>query len=422
MAMRFRVDSSIVFVLLIFLVLGSTALFIYFQVRSDEISSRVDADRQFTFMLSAGDPDEVPLFTQAVIYEPGTARAAMFDVPSNVGAILRSLGRTDRIGELYREEGIGRYRELVSELLGIEIPFHLHFEREQLSSFVDLVDGVDLLVADPITSTDLSVDLVADLATDATQGDEDAESLRRNALLPAGNVTLEGPKVLQFLDRSVPGERNIEPVRRRQQFAETLLERMHSRADVLQEGPGLQRTSELVTTNLDNRSLSSLIAEIGRLDTARIARQRVTGAYRTVEVEGESRRLLFPHLEGQWLRETVSQVSASLSAEDMDEFEDGEIVTIEVLNGTNISGLAERTSQMYDELGMFDVVRYANADSTDYENTEVIDRRGDGRFASRVAEVIRAQNVVNRPDEATDGEIDVTLILGRDFDGRFVRE
>ncbi len=422
MALRQRIDSSIVFLLLILIVLGSTALFIYLQVRSDEISSRVDADRQFAFMLSVGDSDELPLFTQVLIYEPGSARAAMFDVPSNVGAILRSLGRTDRIGELYREEGIDRYRALVSDLLGIDVPFHIHFRRDAFASFVDLVDGIDLLVADPLTGTDLSVDLVGQAIAGTDGREADAGEQRAGSLLPAGNVTLEGPKALLFLDRDVPGERDIEQVRRRQEVVGSLLERMNARSDVLRREPGLSVMSEMITTNLDERSLASLTAEIGRLDTGRIPRQRVTGAYRTVDVNGDSRRLLFPHLEGQWLRETVSQVSASLAAEDMDDFEDGEIVTIEVLNGTNISGLAERTSQMYDELGMFDVARYDNADSNDYEHTEVIDRRGDGRYASRVAEVIRAQNVVNRPDDGTGGEVDVTIILGRDFDGRFVRE
>ena len=422
MAFRQRIDSSIVFLLLIVIVLSSTALFIYLQVRSDQISSRVEGDRQFALMLSAGDPDEVPLFTQVLLYEPTTARAAMFDVPSNVGSILRSLGRTDRIGELYREEGIAQYRGLVGELLGIDIPFHVHFDRNSLETFVDLVGGVDLLVADPLTDTDLSLDLIDDLPEDPDSSGGYDEGDRGSALLPAGDVTLEGPKVMRFLDRDVPDERELARVRRRQGFTESLLERVRKQADILSADPGLSLVSELVKTNMDDRALASLIAEIGRLDTSRIARQRVTGQFRTVDINGTSRRLLFPHLEGQWLRETVSQVSASLATEEIQDIPDGRIVTIEVLNGTDVNGLAERTSRMYNELAMFDVARYDNADSSDYEQTEVIDRRGDGRLAARVAEVIRAENIVNRPNDEVNGDIDVTIILGRDFDGRFVRE
>lgn len=422
MSLRKRIDSSIVFILLIVLVLSSTALFIYFQVRSDEISSRVEEERQFAFMLSAGNSDEVPLFTQVLLYEPATARAAMFDVPSNVGAILRSLDRTDRIGELYREEGIDQYRSLVGDLLGIEIPFHVHFDRNALETVVDLVGGVDLLVADPLTGADLSMDLLDNLAADQDSEDDRFGSDGGSALLPSGEVTLEGPKVTLFLDQEMPGARDIEQVRRRQGLAESLLERVNERADTLGADPGLSIVSELTTTNMSDRALASLIAEIGRLDTSRIARHRVSGEYRTVDIDGTSRRLLFPHLEGQWLRETVSQVSAGLAAEEMEDISGGRVVTIEVLNGTDVNGLAEQTGRMYDELEMFDVARYDNADSSDYEQTEIIDHRGDESLAARVAEVIRAENIVSRPDDQEDGEIDVTIILGQDFDGRFVRE
>ena len=100
------------------------------------------------------------------------------------------------------------------------------------------------------------------------------------------------------------------------------------------------------------------------------------------------------------------------------ELDDQVLVSMEVLNGTTSAGLARRTSQLYEDFG-FDVRRFGNADSNQIDHTLVIDRRGTGELAERVAQVIEAERVIT--EVAPDSDVDVTLILGRDFDGTVVR-
>ncbi len=416
MSARVRIDSSLVFVLLILLILGGTALFIYLQVRSDVVSEYVDREEQLVVLMTLADDNDRPLTTQVFIYEPTTARAALFDIPGDTGAILRSLGRTDRIDELLVSSGIEPYRDRIGEMLSISIPFYVHIGRSESEDLVDLLQGMDLFPADSVQpiGTDLNLTATVVESNGGLNGDLPIG-------FPSGRLRLEGPRALAYLESSVADELDTDRLNRRQGFVESLLIRLSDEAEVLVEPRGLRVVESLIDTNMDSRALESFLRELGRMDTGRIARQRIAGSYRSVEVDGEERELLFPHFEGQWIRETVSQVRDSLRTSRPTE-PDTDTIVLEVLNGTTSVGLARRTHDLYQRLGLFEVHRYDNADSHDYEHTKVIDRRGDGWMANRVAEVIRARNVVNEPSEDPNDPVDVTLILGQDFDGRYVRQ
>jgi polyisoprenyl-teichoic acid--peptidoglycan teichoic acid transferase len=92
-------------------------------------------------------------------------------------------------------------------------------------------------------------------------------------------------------------------------------------------------------------------------------------------------------------------------------------VTVEVLNGTATPGLAARAREVFLSYDL-DVPQPRNADNDRYVYTVVIDRAGDLEAARRVAAIISCTRVQSRPDEAVDRGVDVTVVLGRDFDGR----
>jgi hypothetical protein len=106
-------------------------------------------------------------------------------------------------------------------------------------------------------------------------------------------------------------------------------------------------------------------------------------------------------------------------------------LTLEILNGTMRNGLAGRTSQVFKSFG-YDEARVANAQSQDREETVIIDRIGNLTAARKVANIIQCDNVISRPQQATEEpaeapaatreRIDVTIILGKDFDGRYCKE
>ena len=101
--------------------------------------------------------------------------------------------------------------------------------------------------------------------------------------------------------------------------------------------------------------------------------------------------------------------------------EDELTVSLEVLNGTNVGGLARRAANVFQSYG-YDVISVANADNAEYERTVVLDRKGKLEVAQRVANLIRCRRVYSRLEETIDMSIDVTIILGADFDGRYCKE
>jgi hypothetical protein len=93
---------------------------------------------------------------------------------------------------------------------------------------------------------------------------------------------------------------------------------------------------------------------------------------------------------------------------------------VEVLNGTRTAGLATRARDLllsYD----LEVMAPNNADNDQYANTVVFDRKGSIDNARRVAAIINCTRVYSKPDPQLDQAVDVTVILGRDFDGRTVK-
>ncbi len=95
-----------------------------------------------------------------------------------------------------------------------------------------------------------------------------------------------------------------------------------------------------------------------------------------------------------------------------------------MLNGTIQNGLASRTSQIFQSFG-YEIQKVGNAD-TIYEKTEIIDNKGDLPSAQRLAKIIRCNNVSSRPvvEEGIEEIIaaDITIIIGKDFDGRYCKE
>jgi hypothetical protein len=106
-------------------------------------------------------------------------------------------------------------------------------------------------------------------------------------------------------------------------------------------------------------------------------------------------------------------------------------LTIEILNGTSVNGLASRTSQVFQSFG-YEVANIGNYEGDDLEKTIVIDMIGDAIQAQRVANIIKCTRIETFSEAAealavlipasTGEDVDLVIILGKDFDGRYCKE
>jgi anionic cell wall polymer biosynthesis LytR-Cps2A-Psr (LCP) family protein len=401
---RAGIDASPILLGAIVLLLGSGVFFTILALRSDPIEEALSGDRVINTLFvieSAGKP----LCSYVLMYYPGTKRAAIFDIPGELGLIIQRIDRVDRIDRIYDPQRIGVFEGEVEKLLGIDISFSLVFETENLGKVVDLIEGVEIFIPSPV-------------------GVYDAED---PVLFPSGFTRLDGDKARVYISYSLPEEENELGNFRRQRFFLGFIKRLGEKNGALKNSSLAAVYQTLFRTGMSQRTRLRLFDELAGIDTERVSIQSVGGNLR--EVSGQM--LLFPYYDGSLIKEIVRQSLGALTRQ-VDGTLAERVFTVEVLNGTAVTGLAGRTAELLRGFG-YDVISIGNADRSDYEFTEIIDRSGYEEPVMTFAEIIRCQNIRFEAagTENLEGELemnlqnyeyrsDFTLIIGRDFNGRYV--
>ena len=384
-------DKSLVVLGLIIAVVLASAAIGYLQLRTDLLSESLQKGRPLSFLFAVSGDQEYRFF-EVLQYHPQTHRGAVLFLPGNVGLIIESLKKVDRLDVLYRYGAIGPLKDKVEQITGLQIPFYFELREQDVVSLVDLLGGLELFIPNPVES--------------AVGG--------RKVLLPSGSVVLDGDKIRDFIAYQDPLEPETDWVGRKQKFLQSLLKAL-GESDLVLDASPFAALRRLVSTNLGPRSLAALLRELAKLESEKLIFQRVLGSTRTVD----GKELLFPHFDGQLLKEIVKQTGETIASAEPGA-EEELIVALEILNGTSVAGLAKRAASVFQSFG-YEIVALGNADNTEYLNTVVLDRKGRLEAAQKAAELIHCQRVYSRLAEGGDLTIDVTLILGKDFDGRYCK-
>jgi anionic cell wall polymer biosynthesis LytR-Cps2A-Psr (LCP) family protein len=388
------IDKGIYLLAAILVIVVAAGIFLYLQVRTDPVTQAINEEQYITVLFVVSDEEGRPVVSEVFFYHPVTHNGAILDVPGDVGLIIESLQRVDRIDVLYEPGDVGPYKSRIERLIGVEIPFFIELDLDGVEGIVDLVEGVDLFIANPV-----------DLRQDGEP-----------VLLPSGSVVLDGRKAVTFLTYEDDQETDIDRAGRRQKFVQAVLDRFADMSDFLHQESTYPYVRSFVSTNMDRRGFLAFVETMTELDTEQMVFQRVLGTKRDVD----NQTLLFPHHDGKLIKDTVRQTLTTLADADMLMGRE-QVATVEVLNGTLVNGLAGRTAEIFRSFG-YDLAAPQNADRQDYEHTVVLARKGDLATAQQVARIINCTRVHAEPAEGIDAAVDVTVILGKDFDGRYCRE
>ena len=396
-------DASVFLLAAILLLLAAGVAVGIYTLRDNPVDQVLSGDRVIS-MLFIFEKDQKPLCTYVLLFYPETGRAAIFDIPGEIGMLMRQIDRFDRIDAVYNPRNISYYKNAILNLLGADIAFTVVFNMENLIKTVDLIGGLELFIPS---------------AVDIRDGDNVP------VLFPSGISRFDGDKVAAFISYEVPDEEREMAVFRRQRFFISFLKRL-SEVNNDFKNPAVSRLfGSFIQTDMNTRTRVRLFDEIAGMDTDRVSIQSVGGNLR--EVSGQM--LLIPFFDGNLIKDIVRQVLGTLTRP-ADGFLSDRVFTVEVLNGTTVTGLAGRTAELLRGFG-YDVISIGNADHQGYARTVVIDRLGIESIVKNFADIIRCTNIYyETPDrENPDRELtlqsheyrsDFTLIIGRDFNGRFV--
>jgi polyisoprenyl-teichoic acid--peptidoglycan teichoic acid transferase len=386
---RINIDKSSVLLFVIIGILIAMLAFLAFSLRSDAVDQAMKSDRIIDLAVII-EKDGKPTSTQVFFFYPSNGRGAILDVPGETGLIIKSLNKVDRIDVLYDKRRPGTYVAEIANLLSTTIPYWVILDEKGLAQSVDLLEGVEAFIPSKI-------ELVGP----------------PNASLPSGAVVLDGDKAAQFAFYKDPDETDSDTLSRRQKLFQSVVRRVGEKSAWITRGDVLPAIRRNLRSNMGDDSMKHLIEQLSKIDADRLVLQKVTGVYRDVD----GKRLLFPHYDGELVRDIVKQTLNALSNSGSSSPAD-KIFTIEILNGTPTKGLAKKAAEIFQSFG-YDVQSVDNADREDYAKTQVIDHFSNAEAAKSIGDVIRCSSESQQITAQDAAVADFTIILGKDFNGRY---
>ena len=390
-------QKGLLFIALILVVILAMSLFFARSLKTNSVEDALERDTLLRTLFVVQNDDGSVLFSNVIVLDTSTEKAALINLPGYTGAIFQSLGRTDKLEAVYNELGMASYRTEVQKLLGISIPYTTMVKLEDFIRLCDMFGGMRVFIPAPI-------DVVS----------EEGERW----LLPSGAVTLDGDKIAVYLQYRDEDETEETIQDRYQNVMGAFLTGLHDQSfKIFNTANNYKRFAINLNTNLADYEEETLYSEIAQIDTESIIKQTITGSLRNVDGE----QLLFPLNNGEFIKEAVKQTTYMLMSSDGSI--SNRIYVLEIQNGTKTQGLARRTATLYQNAS-YDVLSAVNADSNDYAETVIVDHIGNEAVARQVGELIRCTNI-KQADEMEDGSsgdsmVDFTVILGRDFNGAYV--
>jgi LCP family protein required for cell wall assembly len=376
--------------ILIILLVCCTIVAAFIFLRTDSIEERAKKNQFINILFTVSDKGKIVLI-ETFFYNPETRKGVILYVPNATWLMLEPLNRYDSIDKLYAPGNPKLLTEKIERLIDMKVPYFVDMELTQFAALVDLLGGIEIFI--PAT-------------VNKKEGD-------KRFSFESGNIVIDGDKAADFLFVNFDNDAEMEKAYRKQDLLKSILDRIiqNSENGFLLKPAVLSYFLKCVSTNLTSRELETFISELQHLDVDNILYRRVHGTYRTQNNE----QIYIPNDQGDQLKKTMITAveflkdSSKLRPEDM-------VVSLEILNGTETAFRARDTAKIYKKYG-YEIVREDNATEKNIQKTVVIDRRGNRNIAQEIAAVIKCKNIETRVEERT--PVDVTVIIGKDFDGQF---
>ena len=230
---------------------------------------------------------------------------------------------------------------------------------------------------------------------------------------------LDGDKVSTYLRYRLSEETDADVYERYQNIMIAYFTQLGENKAMILAKKNIDKFLPLFSSNHDAKDFITHMSLLAEMNTEYIIKQNVTGRVSTVD----GKQLLFPLNGGEFIKQAVAQSTNMLIS--TGNTMTSRIYVLEIQNGTTVQGLAHNTAILFRNAS-YDILSTQNADRNDYEKTVIIDHIGNREIAKMVGDFIRCTNIQEeevRSDTANESvaSVDFTIILGKDFDGRYVR-
>ena len=391
-------QKSLILVGLILAIVAVVITVIMLSVKHDTVKENLKQDPVIKVLFVLEDKNQA-LFTDVLIYYPVTGKGVLANIPGNTGGLHRSIDRVDRIDAIYSELGVEQYCSEIADFIDVDIPFHITVSMKNFIEMSDLLGGLEIFIP-------VSVDLESPVG--------------EKWLLPSGRVTLDGDKIKTFMTYFEDDDSDKLIQERRQDAVVAFFSALKLNANTFLTKKHFDQIASRISFNGKTQDLFELLTYISQVDTERFEYITVTGKENTVD----GKTLLMPFRNGEYIKDVVkkainSVVSPSGTA-------NARQYILRILNGTKVQVLAHNT-QILLQGAAFEVLDIANAKTEDeIEETYIIDHIGQPEIAKSIGDFIHCTKIeeeaIKEGDEENVSNVDFTLVLGKNFDGRWVHD
>lgn len=363
-------------------------------------------------------------------------RIGVISIPRDTRVNMGKHGFT-KINHAYANGGIKLLKKTVSDFLNIPIDHHVKINLNGVKAIVDQVGGVPVYVKKNLHYQDSAGQL--------------------NINLEKGHQVLSGQIATDYIRFRHDRDGDIGRIRRQQNFLRQLTKKIMGSGNILTSTKLIKKLSKSITTDLSFREIASLIQQFNTaFQTNNIHTNSIPGAVTLIKnvsywrpdiigmdkvinttlfgfnAQGRPKQVLTKiHSAPQKIitpdksasrdsRRKISlseatRISQQGSIKDLETKQKlKNKIKIEVLNGDGTPGLAKKFSLLIKKQG-YHVTRYDNSQAFTYNETLLVDWKGDIQNTLILAELLSVEpsNIIvyDRPNKP----LDVTIVVGHDW-------
>jgi LCP family protein required for cell wall assembly len=323
---------------------------------------------------------------------PRTKKAALLSIPRDLRVRIPGHGRT-KINAAFSFGGVELVRETIEQEIGVEIDA---YAKANLQGFVEVVDQLGGVEID-----------VPDVEGRGRGMNYDDDRGKLHIHLKPGVQTLDGEDAMGFVRYRKSnyrglGDGDFKRSERQQQFLQAMVEQKLKLRNALDLAKVVPTALEAIETDIGFRK---------GVDLARVVREIRPDSLLTTSMQ--------PYLrdsnDGNYYV-TISESNINRVLDEIDQHIDsapGQMDVVDVLNGSGEAGVAADTGSLLLDEG-FEINDTGNADSFDYQQTQIFYPDEGLAAARRVQRTLGVGDLVELDDEASYPTDRITIVLGAD--------
>lgn len=353
--------------------------------------------------------------------DPTTKTGFILSLPRDTRVKLANGGDYDKVNHAHSYGGTELAISTIKDFLQIPIHHYVKLDYRALFKTVDDLGGIE-------------VDVPIDMKYKDTRSEPPL-----NVDLKKGVQTLNGEQAMGFVRfrKGYPNQ-DLGRIQAQQAFLDALIKKMTSPASIMNIPNYIDTMSKYVETDMDMKTMLIVAKQALSVDTARIEKKTVPGEPDMIngvsyyEPNAEELSAMLDYLlsgnypvpeteataegtEGTSQTGTQSGTAskAAPQAQVKAPVKDTSNYKIQVLNGSGISGVARRATDLL-KIEEISVTSTGNASNFDNENT-IVYYKDDSNFASQIRNILKVGKIEKGTKDIVSSEPDIVVVLGKDF-------